>query len=116
MARKTDSTGTITPERAWRLLRLVKFLSEGSKTRAALIRHLGCHLRGFYRDLEILREVGILIEQIGGQYVLKDRLDLALEKLPFPDPGLTLGEAIRLAKGKTKAHQKIQQQLQSIES
>jgi hypothetical protein len=39
----------------------------------------------------------------------------AIERLPFPDPGLTLGEARQLARGRSDAHKKIRKQLHQIE-
>src|SRR5437660_24598 len=87
--RKPSSTPTaakVTLERAARRYRLLMMLGQGSQTRAALIRRLRLGIRGYYRDLEILRAVGILIELAGGRYHLREELTLALERLPFPDP------------------------------
>src|SRR5947208_561230 len=49
----------ITPERAARLFQLLSLLGRGVQTRAGLIRTLRLTVRGFYRDLEVLRGVGI---------------------------------------------------------
>ncbi|MCI0641351.1 MAG: hypothetical protein L0Y72_31600 [Gemmataceae bacterium] len=116
--RKSNSgpaTGAVTSERAARLYRLLKFLGNGAPTRLQITKKLRLGVRGFYRDLEALRMVGIEVALTQGRYRLVEDLALALERLPFPDPGLTLGEARLLARGKSKAHKKIRDQLSKIE-
>src|SRR5262249_3917198 len=49
----------VTEERFVRLRRLIGLLAEGPKSRIALARQLGIDVRGFYRDLELLRAVGV---------------------------------------------------------
>lgn len=119
MARKqartpTPVNRTVTAERAARLYRLLKILAREPQTRAALLRHLGLDVRGFYRDLELLRELGIVIELDTSRYVLQQKMTQAIDLLPFPDPGLTLGEARLLAKGRSAVHRKLKQQLDRI--
>lgn len=116
MSKKDDANGSISSDRASRLCKLLKSLAKGGQTRAALLRHLRCHQRGFYRDLEILRELGIKVESAKGKYALAENVDDAIRRLPFPDPGLTLGEALDLARGRSTAHRKIQTQLDDIQS
>ena len=105
---------TITLERAARLFRLVRFLGRSAQSRAALIRALRFNVRAFYRDLEILRTAGISVSLRKNQYVLDDAASQALQRLPFPDPGLTLGEARQLAKGRSQAHRKLKSQIDQI--
>ncbi len=76
-----------------------------------LIQHLDLDVRGFYRDLELLRSSGIGITLEGSQYHLGGNLDDALARLPFPNPHLTLGEARQLARGKSRAHRYLQELL-----
>jgi hypothetical protein len=126
--------GTVTSERAARLHKMLKLLGTGAKTRAALIRRLKLDVRGFYRDLELLRgaEIDVLftdglyslgepldaanipvsLQERG--YVLEADVDTAVSRLPFPDPHLTLGEAQLLAKGRSAAHKKMKQQIDQI--
>jgi hypothetical protein len=106
---------TVTPERAARLYRLIKTLKQKPQTRDYLRRRLRLDLRGFYRDLELLREAGIDLPLINRRYVLPERANHVLIRLPFPDPRLTLGEAIQLAKGRSKAHKKLKQIIDQIE-
>ena len=106
---------TVTLDRAARLYRLLVLLAKAPQTREALTRRLRLGVRGYYRDLEILRAVGIIVELRGGKYRLQEDGGQALERLPFPDPTLTLGEARELSKGRSAAHQKIRGQLQKIE-
>jgi hypothetical protein len=105
----------ITPERAARLFQLVSLLGGGVQTRAGLMRTLRLTVRGFYRDLEVLRAVGIGVSLATRHYSLDDSAAVALERLPFPDPGLTLGEARQLAHGRTRVHKKLRDQLARIE-
>lgn len=109
----TPSTA-VTAERAGRLYHLLTLLGQGPQTRAALMRRLGLGVRGFYRDLEVLREVGIAVSLANRRYYLSHDLGEAIESLPFPDPGLTLGEARQLAKGRSHAHRKLKKQIEQI--
>jgi hypothetical protein len=73
-------------------------------------------VRGFYRDLELLRAAGIVVSLVNRRYVLDDDAEHAIERLPFPDPHLTFGEARRLAKGRSQVHRKLQEQISRISS
>jgi hypothetical protein len=115
MAKKQSAPVSVTPERAGRLFRLLTLLGAGPQTRATLTRRLRLGVRGFYRDLEVLREVSIQIALTNGKYSLLEPAAQAIHRLPFPDPGLTLGEARQLARGRLGAHKKIRQQLDKIE-
>src|SRR5690606_13045667 len=86
------------------------------QTRDALTRRLDIGLRGFYRDLEALRKIGVHVVLDKGKYRLTASVDKALAILPFPDPELTFAEVEQLAKGKTKAHQKLQTKLGELKS
>jgi predicted DNA-binding transcriptional regulator YafY len=99
----------MTLERFRRLYRLVQLLAKGPRKREVLIERLGLEVRGFYRDLNRLREAGIRITLKAGRYGLEENTETALQRLPFPDPYLTLGEAMQLSKGRTTAHRKIKQ-------
>lgn len=104
----------VTPERFSRLHKLVSYLGEGPKTRERLTTHLGLDVRGFYRDLEVLRAFGVEVVLSGGQYSLAGSQEEALARLPYPDPHLTLGELQQLAKGRTEAHRKIREQIEQL--
>jgi predicted DNA-binding transcriptional regulator YafY len=119
MATKKISKGTpaapVTAERANRLYRLLHLLGKKAQTRDFLAKQLRLGVRGFYRDLESLRTAAIDITVKDGCYLLNGKLADAVAKLPFPDPGLTLGEAQQLARGRSAAHRKLKQQLARIE-
>ncbi len=104
----------VTAERAARLYRLLLLLGKGPQTRTALARHVRLDVRGFYRDLELLRAAGIAVGLQTRHYVLEQPLVQALARLPFPDPHLTLGEAQQLAKGRSAAHRKLKEMLGQI--
>ena len=70
--------------------------------------------RSFYRDIEFLRSIEIGVEARDGRYALKQDFDEALGRLPFPDPYLTLGQAIVLSRGKTAAHRALQKRVSEI--
>jgi hypothetical protein len=108
------SATAITRKRAGRLYRLLALLGEKPQTRAVLTRRLKQNLRGFYRDLVVLRDFGITVELVNGRYTLTGKAAVAQGLLPFPDPGLTLGEAMQLAKGRTTAHRKLKEQIAEI--
>jgi predicted DNA-binding transcriptional regulator YafY len=105
---------TVSAERAARLYRLLKLLGDGSQTRMALTRSLRLDVRGFYRDLELLRAAGISVPLTNRRYGLAGTVEAATAKLPFPDPHLVLGEAIQLAKGRGPVHRKLKSQLRQI--
>jgi predicted DNA-binding transcriptional regulator YafY len=105
---------TVTADRAARLYRLLTLLGEGPQSRSGITRRLRLGIRGFYRDLEVLRIVGIVVELIKGRYTLKQAVGKSLDQLPFPDPALNLGEARQLAKGRTPAHRKLRKQIDAI--
>jgi predicted DNA-binding transcriptional regulator YafY len=106
----------VTPERFTRLFKLVEFLGDGPKARELLTAHLGLDVRGFYRDLEVLRTFGIEVTLKEGQYSLLADFETALSQLPYPDPHLTLGEVRQLARGKSAVHRKIQEQIEKLQS
>jgi hypothetical protein len=98
----------ITPFRAARLYRLLSLLAQGPQRRDALLRRLQLGLRGFYRDLQLLRQVGIPVQRQAERYCLVGNPGDALRQLPFPDPCLTLGEVQELAgAGRTPAQRKL---------
>lgn len=109
------AASSVTPERAGRLHRLLRMLGKSGQTRAALLRRLGLNVRGFYRDLETLRASGIQVTLVKDRYLLSENAESAILRLPFPDAGLTIGEARLLAKGRTEAHKKLQALLKRIE-
>jgi predicted DNA-binding transcriptional regulator YafY len=113
-APKTTAAAPVTPERAGRLYRLLRLLGRKPQTRDGLGKTLKLGVRGFYRDLEALRLADIDVLLKDGCYLLVGKLDRALSRLPFPDPGLTLGEATELARGRSKAHRKLQRQVHEI--
>jgi predicted DNA-binding transcriptional regulator YafY len=108
------AAGAVTPERAARLYRLLRILAAGPRKREALIRRLRLDVRGFYRDLELLRAAGIDVPLQDRRYSLEEDADAAVARLPFPDPHFTLGEMQLLAKGRSKAHRKLRDQIKQI--
>jgi hypothetical protein len=104
----------VTAQRAARLCKLLRLLGAGPLTRPALARRLRLDVRGFYRDLDLLRGVGISVVLEAGRYRLEGDADKAIARLPFPDPRLTLGEAMQLAKGRTLSHRKLKEQIADI--
>jgi predicted DNA-binding transcriptional regulator YafY len=108
------SRGSVSLERVVRLYRLLELLGANPQSRETLRKRLRLDVRGFYRDLEFLRECGIHISSINHHYSLEDDWRSALVHLPFPDPGLTLGEAQQLARGRSAVHRKLKVQIAQI--
>jgi hypothetical protein len=101
---------TLTSPRAARLYRLLVLLGDGPLTRPLLLRRLKLDVRGFYRDLEALRHLGIEVAAgDDNRYALALSLDDALARLPFPDPGLNFRDVQQLSRGDTAAHRKLKQ-------
>jgi predicted DNA-binding transcriptional regulator YafY len=105
---------SVSAERAERLHRLLRLLGKGPQSRANVTRRLRLDVRGFYRDLKLLRAAGIAVPLRNGRYTLEESVAGATSRLPFPDPHLTLGEAIHLARGRTLAHRKLKEQIAFI--
>jgi predicted DNA-binding transcriptional regulator YafY len=104
----------VTPERFVRLYRMVQLLSGGPQTRDAIARRLRLDVRGFYRDLDLLRSSGVSVTLDASRYVLHQGADDALARLPFPDPRLTLGEARTLSKGRGLAHRALAKTIERV--
>ncbi len=104
----------VTEERAARLYRLLHILATSPQSRDSLKKRLHLDVRGFYRDLELLRNAGITVPMRNGRYALDEDVDVAIARLPFPDPRLILGEAMQLARGRKPAHRKLREQLTRI--
>jgi predicted DNA-binding transcriptional regulator YafY len=102
----------ITPERFRRLYLLLGQLEAGPQPRAPLLKALSVDIRGFYRDLEFLRSIGIRIHLQKGKYSLEGEVVSARALLPVPDLRLTLAECQQLARGRTRLHTRIQQQIE----
>lgn len=104
----------VTAERFRRVYQLVGLIGQGPRTREQLLAPLGLDVRGFYRDLELLRAVGVPVGLDQGRYVLGVPAEEALARLPCPDPHLTLGEARQLARGRSAAHRRLQSELDGL--
>ena len=106
---------SLTGQRAARLFRLLTLLGNGPLTRHQILRKLRIDVRGFYRDLEALRCLGVEIHSgDDNRYSLSLEPDEALARLPFPDPRLNFRDVQQLAKGETAAHRKLRQRLNSF--
>jgi len=112
--KRAEAFKAVTAERAARLYRLLKSLGAGPQSRSKLLRRLHLDIRGFYRDMELLRTADIEVLLHGRRYILNGKVAEAIARLPFPDPHLTLGQAIQLAKGRSPAHLKLKSQVNRI--
>jgi hypothetical protein len=104
----------VTAERFTRLYRLVQLLASGPQPRTTLARRLRLDVRGFYRDLELLRAAGLPVTLSEGRYGLEGKVRDALARLPFPDPHLTYGDVLLLAKGRTAVHKKLRDHIARV--
>ena len=113
-AKHAIPVATVTVDRFVRLYRMVKLLAGGTQTRETLTRRLRLDVRGFYRDLDLLRSSGVSISLAAGRYTLEQAANDASSLLPFPDPSLTLGAAQALAKGRSPAHRALAETISNI--
>ena len=113
-AKPVSTAAGVTPERFVRLYRMVQLLTVGPQTRQGLARRLRLDVRGFYRDLDLLRSSGIPVTLDAGRYTLTQNAENALACLPFPDPRLTLGAARVLAKGRNAAHRALAETIAGV--
>jgi hypothetical protein len=110
----SSRTTGITADRFARLHRLLQLIGSGPQTRTLLLRRLRTDVRGFYRDLELLRKAGITVTLDGQRYRLTGELADALALLPFPDPHLLYGDLLLLIEGKTPAHRKLRKRVDEL--
>ena len=110
----SPSRHAVTSERFRRLVRLVQLLGEEPRTREQLLAQLGLDIRGFYRDMELLRSMSVTIILTKGCYHLVGSLEEVLPRLPYPDPHLTLGEMRRLARGRSHLHETLLRQIEGL--
>jgi hypothetical protein len=104
----------VTLARAARLHRLVGALAQGGRTRDELLAGLGLGLRTFYRELELLRRVGVRVRLVQKHYVLTGTPEEAEGRLPFPDPELSFAEMGELAKYPGPAAQRLAAMLEQV--
>lgn len=104
----------VTAERFARLVRLVRALTNKGQSRQQITKHLGLDVRGFYRDLELLRSAGIVVVLTEGIYTLKEDVEEVLARLPFPDPHLSLGDVQQLSRGRSRVHQQLQERIAKL--
>jgi hypothetical protein len=95
---------------------MLHFLGSAPRTREWLTGKLELDVRGFYRDLEFLRSAGITISLGDAGYHLGGTVAEAVAGLPFPDPHLTLGEVRQLARGRSRAHRRLQEQIDRMQT
>ena len=113
-SRRPVEAPAVTSERAGRLYKLLVQIRTTAKPRSTLVRKLEVTVRGFYRDLELLRRLGVNVHTSGDSYRLGDPLGDALARLPFPDPGLNLRDALQLARGRTDSHRKLRARVTEV--
>ena len=100
--------------RAARLHRLVKALSEAPAGREELLDRLGVGLRTFYRELQLLRRLGVRVALKAGRYDLRTDLERSEALLPFPDPQLSFAEISELARTSGPAGRRLAELLRSV--
>jgi biotin operon repressor len=114
MGRTRTDRAHLTPNRATRLFKLLTLLGDGPQPRDTLSRKLKLDPRGFYRDLNELRTLGVTIDVQGTKYQLVGALDDALAMLPFPDPGLSFYDALVLSRGSSAPHKKLRKRYDGL--
>jgi predicted DNA-binding transcriptional regulator YafY len=115
MSSRLSEKSSVTVERASRLARLLKLTSTKTpKTRDDLILRLKVNVRGFYRDVKLIRECGVQLHAEKDKYHLTEDLSAAQGKLPCPDLGLSVSDLQSIARGSSETHKRIQRLLLDI--
>jgi hypothetical protein len=104
----------ITLQRAARLHRLVRFLSESPSSRGAILSDLRIGLRTFYRELELLKRCGVKVRHKAKLYHLVPTAAEAEGRLPFPDPQLSFAEMAELAQCPCSAGKRLADLLATV--
>lgn len=110
MARTPD----LTPDRTHRLCRMLMALGKGPLAKEALVKKLKVEERGFFRDLRLIRELGINVANNTRGYFLAGSLDDAFCKLPIPDLRITLRDALELSHGHSPAQRRVRRKLEDL--
>ena len=108
------SAQVLTPQRAARLCKLLRLLRDGPQTCTMLIRRLPARCARLLSRSGMAAPFGIAVLMANSRYHLEEDAEKVIARLPFPDPQLTLGEAMLLAKGRTAAHRKLKEQISRI--
>jgi predicted DNA-binding transcriptional regulator YafY len=104
----------ITLQRAARLHRMVRYLTETSRTRNSILSYLRIGLRTFYRELDLLKKCGVRIRLRAKLYNLVPTFAEAEGRLPFPDPQLSFAEMAELARCPCAAGERLAELLASV--
>lgn len=102
------------PHRIERIVRLIRLVCRKGHTRSELAQQLGVSERALFRDIALLRSLGVTLKPTHHLYRLRADANEIIGKLPFPAPQLTLAEAEQLAQGGTEAHEKIRKRLSEV--
>lgn len=84
----------ITPRRARRLYRIIIAITRPDTTWNQLVRIARTCERTLYRDIDVLRELGVIVEAARHAVRLVGTRQEALQKIPFPVNGITYGDVI----------------------
>lgn len=107
LSRRRASAGHITLGRAARLYRMVTLLAARPRRRPELLSTIRIGLRTFYRELDMLKRLGVQVKLDGKAYTCRTTAREAEELLPFPDPQLSFAELAELATGSGSAAQRL---------
>ena len=108
------STPDLTPVRAQRLCKMLMALGSGPQAKDKLVKKLKVEERGFFRDLRLIRELGIAVTASDNRYLLTISLDDALGKLPLPDLQLSLRDALELSSGYAPTQRRVRRKLEAL--
>lgn len=109
-----DHTPDLSPVRAHRLCKMLIALGHGPQPKEKLVRKLRVEERGFFRDLQLMRKLGIAVTATGNRYLLMMSFGEALSKLPVPDLKLSLRDALELSHGHSPTQRRVRRKLESL--
>jgi len=93
---------------------MVTTLAAGPRGREELLAALGLGLRTFYRELELLKRVGIRVKLVDRRYTLQTSAAEAEGRLPFPDPQLSFAEMAELSRCPCEAGRRLAGLLEGV--
>jgi hypothetical protein len=104
----------LTAARANRLCKMLMALNGGPQAKDDLVRKLRLEERGFFRDLKLIRQLGIAVASADNRYLLTISLNEALSKLPVPDLKLSLRDALELSHGQSPTHRRVRRKIEAL--
>src|SRR3954451_10356702 len=107
------SSPVLTPDRATRLCKMLVALGHGPQPKQILVKKLKVEERGFFRDLRLMRQLGIHVASNNRGYVLASSLNDAVRRLPVTGLQISLADAVEISHGHLPSQRRLRRQLEA---